>query len=243
MIRRLMSAMLSKTTGTITSVSTSEPVVALTFDDGPNPDSTVKYLEILETYKAKATFFMVGKSARQYPELVEKVAQAGHSIGNHSWGHAPYDLMDSSRLRRRDILACQDALAGYGSKIFRPPYGHQSLASRLDAFLLGYKVVTWSVESQDWTGSDAQEIADRVIEKIVPGSIILFHDCLYTVTEQGLEAREQSLKAVNMILNVLCGKFRFVTVEQLLSCGRPIRKNWYRKQDQQWFDNLKVVTR
>ncbi len=234
--------MLSKTTGIITSVSTSEPVVALTFDDGPNPESTVKYLEILETHKAKATFFMVGKSARQHRVLVEKIARAGHSIGNHSWGHDSFPLINTSKLRRRNLLACQDAIAPYGSKLFRPPYGHQSFASRLDAFLLGYKVVTWSIASQDWTGCDGQTIADGIIERIVPGSIILLHDTLYTVSEQGFEAREESLKAVNMILDILGGKFRFVTIEELLSYGRPRRKNWYWKENQQWIDKLKVVT-
>ena len=114
-------------------VKTSQPVVALTFDDGPHPDFTPRVLDILSIYDARATFFMIGKRARQYPHLIKEVAEAGHSIGNHSWDHQP--LIGLSRKERKgQIRACKKALYPYGEMIFRPPKGYQNHASRIDVF-------------------------------------------------------------------------------------------------------------
>src|SRR5262249_49636601 len=116
--------------GTIISVVTREPVAALTFDDGPHPEYTPRLLDILEQYKVHATFFMVGEAAQKHPELVGQVAHAGHTVGNHSLDH-PFFPSIPKHERQRQIRACEQALAPYGRRLFRFPYGAENLASHV----------------------------------------------------------------------------------------------------------------
>jgi peptidoglycan/xylan/chitin deacetylase (PgdA/CDA1 family) len=237
-IRGPISALARRVLGTIKGVSTSHPVVALTFDDGPHPDFTPKILKILERYKARATFFMLGKYAQKYPEIVKNVARGGHAIGNHSWDHPSFPLI-SSRERRRQLRSCKRALAPYGLRIFRPPFGHQNLSSRLDAFLLGYQVIGWDIDAVDWRDDDAHWIVARVGQKTKAGSIVLFHDALYGVLEERYESREQTIEAVNMFLDNLGDRFRFVTVPELLQHGQPHRVNWYSQGQSEFMNRLR----
>jgi peptidoglycan/xylan/chitin deacetylase (PgdA/CDA1 family) len=223
--------------GTVTHVTTQDPVVALTFDDGPHPESTPRLLDILEKHGAHATFFMVGEAAQRHPDIVRRVAEAGHAIGNHSWDHSSLPLL-SGKERRAQIRACEKALAPYGQRLFRPPYGHQSLASRLDALGLGYQVVTWSVTASDWQDRDAQWITDRLTDETSPGDIVLFHDALYTYVEKRYTDREPTLQAVDLLLECLGERFRFVTVPELLRSGEPQRRNWYQEADVDWLNRL-----
>lgn len=229
-VRRPISALARRMLGTVTNVSTSHPVVALTFDDGPNSQFTPRLLEVLGRHQARATFFMLGESAQKYPEILESVARGGHAIGNHSWDHPSFPLI-SRRERHRQIRACTDALAPHGLRLFRPPFGHQNLSTRFDAFLLGYQVVTWDVVAIDWLDHDARWMSDRVEQQVKPGSIILFHDKLFTTIDGRYESREPTLEAVNTILEHLGGRFRFVTVPELLRHGRPKRVNWQQQGD------------
>lgn len=224
--------------GTLVRVKTSEPVLALTFDDGPHPDATPKLLDILAKHDAKATFFMIGEEAKKYPELVKQVAQAGHTIGNHSWNHPSFPLI-SSKKRRSQIKECQQALGMHGSSLFRPPFGHQSFSSRLDAFLLGYEVVTFDVVAEDWRQHAASWMVEKLVREVKPGSIILFHDALYYVFEDDCADRNAALQAVDLLLQALAAKYRFVTVPDLMSRGKPIRKSWYRRVDHKWLEQLK----
>ena len=129
--------------GTITSVDTRDNVAALTFDDGPDPTCTPRLLDILERHHASATFFVVGETAQKYPELIRRMAQSGHAIGHHSWDHPAFPLI-TGRERRAQMRACAKAIAPYGQRIFRPPFGAQDVASRLSVFWLGYRVITWT---------------------------------------------------------------------------------------------------
>ena len=236
--RKLLAAVARRVIGTITHVSTQDPVVALTFDDGPHPESTPRLLGILERHQAHATFFMVGEAAQRYPELVERVAQAGHAIGNHTWDHSSFPLI-SGRERRAQLRACEKAIAPYGQRLFRPPYGHQSVASRLDALWLGYQVITWSLNASDWRDRDANWIVDRLVKQCEPGSVILFHDALYTYVEEQYADRAPTLEAVSMLLKQLGDRFRFITVPELLRHGRPQRRNWYQEVEIEWLNGLK----
>ena len=164
--------------GTITCVSTKDPVAALTFDDGPDPNYTPRLLDVLRRYQAQATFFMIGEAAHKYPQLVRRVAQEGHAIGNHSWDHRFFPSLPG-RERRQQIRACECALAPYMQRFFRPPYGAQSLASRVDALRLGYKVVAWNLDVKDWRDNDAERVAERLYVGVRPGSIVLLHDAIY----------------------------------------------------------------
>jgi len=227
-LRSLFKAAMRRGMGTITHVSTHDPVVALTFDDGPHYEFTPRLLDVLERHQAHATFFMIGEAAQRYPDLVRQVAQAGHAIGNHSWDHPSFPLI-SSRERRAQIRACEKAIAPHGQRLFRPPYGHQSVASRLDAMWLGYQVVTWNLHAYDWLDHNAHWMVNRLVNQVKPGSVILLHNALYHTTEERYADREPMLEAVDMFLEQLGGHFRFVTVPELFRHGRPQRQNWYRQ--------------
>lgn len=216
--------------GTITHVSTSKPVAALTFDDGPDPVFTPRLLDILQKHHAKATFFMVGQSAERHPDLIKKVSEAGHAIGNHSWDHPSFPLM-TGRERRAQIRACAKAIAPYAQKILRPPYGDQNLWSRLDALWLGYQVITWNGTAGDWLDHDADWIRNRVMSRIQNGSIIVLHDSIFRPREDRYADREPMLHAVDMLLQELSGRFSFITVPELLQQGRPQRQYWRKQTD------------
>ena len=237
-VRSPIAALGRRVLGTITNVSTSHPVVALTFDDGPHPQFTPMMLEVLRRHRVRATFFMLGEYARKYPAIVESVARCGHAIGNHSWDHPSFPLISSSE-RRRQIRTCERALTPHGLRIFRPPFGFQTLMSRLDAFLLGYQVITWDIDANDWLDHGARGIADRVGQQTKPGSIILFHDALASVLEERYESRENTLEAVNMLLDNLGDRFRFVTVPELLQQGQPQRVKWQNQAEHDFLKRLR----
>ncbi len=224
--------------GTITHVSTKDNVIALTFDDGPHPDSTPQLLDILKKHNARATFFMIGNLAQRYPHLVKDAAQAGHAIGNHSWDHPSFPLI-SARERRAQIRACQKALDPYGSRIFRPPYGDQTFASRLDALFTGHQVVTWNVISKDWLDHEASWFVDCLMKEIRPGSIVLFHDTLYQALEDHYRDRYPVFQAIDMLLEQLYSRFDFVTVSELCRYGRPQKQLWVKTSDVNWLNRLK----
>jgi peptidoglycan/xylan/chitin deacetylase (PgdA/CDA1 family) len=219
--------------GTVTRVATREPAVALTFDDGPDPAATPRFLDVLARRDARATFFMVGKSARRHQGLALRVAREGHAAANHSWDHTSFPLLRGS-WRRRQLRWCQEALPPGSPRLFRPPWGHQSPGSRLDAARLGFRVVTWDVVAEDWRGDDAQTLLDRMEAGIRPGSIVVLHDALYATDDAAHRDREPVIEAVALLLERLGGRFRFVTVPELLRLGRPRRWHWYRRSDLEW---------
>jgi peptidoglycan-N-acetylglucosamine deacetylase len=238
-IRGLFSIATRDVIGTISHVHTRESVAALTFDDGPDPEYTPRLLDILERFKAHATFFMTGEAAQAHPELVRRVAQAGHAIGNHSWDHPSFPSI-SGRERRTQIRACAQALAPYGSRLFRPPYGEQNIASRIDALLLGYKVVMFDAWSDDWCGGDADTIANQLERRIRPGSVIALHDRLSDALDESYFNREPMLKAIEIFLDRLDGRFRLVTIPELLRHGRATKKLWYRESNVELLNKLFV---
>jgi peptidoglycan/xylan/chitin deacetylase (PgdA/CDA1 family) len=225
--------------GTVTSVATGDPIVALTFDDGPHPDYTPRLLDILERYRARATFFMVGEAAQKYPEIVRRVAQAGHAIGNHSWDHPSFPLI-SGRERRAQIRACAKVIAPYtdGVRLFRAPYGDQNLASRLDALLLGYQDIMFNIDTDDWCGGNGASVADQIERRIQPGSVIILHDRLFDALEESYFDREGVLDAVQILLQRMGERFRFVTVPELLRHGKPQREIWCKEADPDLLNKL-----
>jgi peptidoglycan/xylan/chitin deacetylase (PgdA/CDA1 family) len=236
--RRLFNAVAWRMRGAITQVATQDSVVALTFDDGPHPESTPRLLDVLEKHGAHATFFMVGEAAQRYPDLVRRVAQAGHAIGNHSWDHSAFPLI-LGKERRAQLRACEKAIAPYGQRLFRPPCGYQSVASHLDAVLLGYRVVTWNVIAYDWLDHDAGWMADRMVNEVKPGSIILLHDVLYHFSEERYADRGPMIKAVDMLLERFGARLRFITVPELFQYGRLQRSDWHWEADPGWLNSLK----
>ncbi|MBS0171259.1 MAG: polysaccharide deacetylase family protein [Nitrospira sp.] len=232
-----LAASVRKVLGSLSRVVTSEPVLALTFDDGPDPDSTPRVLTLLEQYQALGTFFLVGQAAAAHPDLVKRIASGGHAIGSHSWDHRAFPEL-SSRERRRQLRACERVLRPYGSRLMRPPYGEQTLLSRLEAFALGYEVVGWNLNSGDWHESNSAVISKYLLEMIEPGAIVLLHDTLFDkgVPAHGTDPDHQSwtdrgamLCALKTVLERLRGRYRFVTIPELLHVGRPRRTFWFKQ--------------
>jgi peptidoglycan/xylan/chitin deacetylase (PgdA/CDA1 family) len=219
--------------GTITHVETAQPVAALTFDDGPDPVGTPLVLDLLDRHGAKATFFVLGKHAALYPELIKRIADSGHTIANHSFDHPRFPS-----LRHRDRVAQMKAweavTAPYGAKLFRPPRGLQSVRSRIDAFLLGYKVVTWNVVVLDWEPRDPAWTLERLEGQVKPGSIVLLHDTLCEVDYPEARDRQPMLAALDAFLTRNQAGLTYVTVPKLLEHGTPHRASWFVRSDADW---------
>jgi peptidoglycan/xylan/chitin deacetylase (PgdA/CDA1 family) len=152
--------------------------VALTFDDGPDPRHTQAILDILARYKIHATFFIVGKNAKEHPELVKAIEAAGHSIGNHSYQHPSLARLSSERVTKEiektdDVLF---AITGEHPKCLRPPYGASSDRVVAIAKKEGLKTVRWDVASLDYTGLPPAQVVHLVLSKTHGGQIILMHD-------------------------------------------------------------------
>jgi peptidoglycan/xylan/chitin deacetylase (PgdA/CDA1 family) len=205
-------------------ILTEDPVVALTFDDGPDPLYTPRLLDLLAAHRARATFFMIGARADRHPELVARVAAEGHVIGNHSWDHPSFPLI-SGEERREQVRACARAISPYDQQLFRPPYGHQDLASWLDISQMGYRAVAWKIDAGDWEERDGPSIAEAVMAKLQPGAIVLLHDGLFDAVDERFFPRDATISAVELLLNGLAG-FRFVTIPELLQYGTPRCKQW-----------------
>lgn len=224
--------------GTVIRVSTAEPWIALTFDDGPHPQDTPPLLDLLDRYGAKATFFVVGKSARDHPELIERIAGAGHALGNHTWDHLSMPSL-TGRFRRRQLAWTEEVLGPRSSGLFRPPYGEQSLGSRLDAARMGLQVVCWDVIAEDWRDDPPEVMLARIYRRLRRGSIVLFHDTLYTTVEERYRDRGPTLATVEKLLQDLGDRYRFVTVPELMKRGRPVRWHWYQRSRLDWLKQVR----
>lgn len=214
--------------GTVVAVRTQEPVVALTFDDGPDPDFTPLLLDVLEAHGARATFFMIGERAEGDPALVAEVAGRGHAVGNHTHTHPSLPALKARR-RREEIRRCSRALGSHERRLFRPPKGHQSLGSRLDALRCGYRVVGWSGEAEDWIAHDPGWIARRLRDRLAPGRILLLHDGLWDPVDEAAADRGPTVEAVRLLLEAVSERYRFVTLPELLRAGREVRSAWFRQ--------------
>ena len=154
--------------------------VALTFDDGPSPETTPVILDILREEDARATFFVLGEAAERYPDLLRRTAAEGHSIGIHAYRHAPF-VLKSAQAIRSEIARTESAIrsACPDTKIIpwlRPPNGFKSPGLIWVLRRAGYRPAAWSVDSRDYRESDPARIAAHVLGKSQAGVIILLHD-------------------------------------------------------------------
>jgi len=240
MSKNYLRAAMSRLFGSIVGVRTEEPVVALTFDDGPHPIYTPRLLDIFDRFDAKGTFFVTGAQAQAYPEIIDRMVATGHALGCHSYDHPSFPLINSKE-RRRQIRACSAALAGRDNKLFRPPFGNQSTKSYFDVRLMGYDVVMWTDLAEDWAGQDADFISQKLRGVITPGSIALLHDNLFDALDEKFVDHTPTLVAIERILQEFGQRFRFVTVPQLLTSGRSIRKLSFRPPDKEFLSRLRAT--
>ncbi len=168
----------------IYSVDCKEKKCAITFDCAWGADDIPNILDILDKYKAKGTFFIVGLWAKKYPDTVKLISDRGHEIANHGYSHAHMAQIPEGKIKE-EILLCNDILeeiTGKKINLFRPPYGEYNSATVKVAKNLEYQSIQWDVDSLDWKKSMTKEdIFKRVTQRTTNGSIILFHnDTLYT---------------------------------------------------------------
>lgn len=154
--------------------------VALTFDDGPNPETTPAVLELLDEAGVKATFFVIGKKAEAHPDLVRMIHERGHSIGVHSFAHDRLFSLRTMAFVRRDLersIEVIEAITGERPTLFRPPMGHTSARLVRAADDLDLRFVGWSVRGIDGLASArAERVAARILPKLRDGAIVLMHD-------------------------------------------------------------------
>jgi peptidoglycan/xylan/chitin deacetylase (PgdA/CDA1 family) len=154
--------------------------VALTFDDGPSPEHTLKVLDQLDEAGVKATFFVIGRKAKLYPELVRAIVTRGHAVGVHGYDHDRLFSLRTPESIRLDLARAVEVIAaatGQAPTLFRPPIGHTSprIAGALEAF--DFTVVGWSVRGLDGLrGARAETVAARIVPHLKDGAIVLLHD-------------------------------------------------------------------
>lgn len=213
---------------TVVGFRTEEPVLALTFDDGPDPQYTPTLLDILDRHGARSTFFMVGRAAERHPDLVREVAERGHAIGNHSHTHPSFPAVDGRR-RRAELRRCSEALDPYGVKLFRPPHGHQMPAGRIDVLRCGHDVVTWCADVDDWNAHEPAWFAERLERRARPGAIVLLHDAVWDPSAPEVADRSALIEGVARFLDRSSDRYEFVTVPRLMEEAEVIREGWFRQ--------------
>ena len=158
-------------------MSASERAVYLTFDDGPIPEVTPWVLDVLDKYRVKATFFMVGDNVRKHPDEFRMVVERGHRIGNHTHNH----LKGFAKTTEHYLANIDVASAYISSNLYRPPHGIMRWA-QYRALSKRYRIIMWDLVTRDYNSKlTGVEVLDKVKRYARPGSIITFHDSLRSV--------------------------------------------------------------
>jgi len=193
--------------------------IALTFDDGPNPEWTPRLLDILAKHDVKATFFMLGKFASVHSELVRRVAAEGHLIGDHSWSHPKLSYCPAQRIRD-ELKRTKDTLEQIVSakvKFFRPPFGARRPAVFRIARELGLEPVLWNAMTDDWIEPSTEKIAATLSKRVDAMTSrgfavnIVLHDGNFRVA---VGKRGPSVAAAETIMKRYVPTHKFVTLLQ-----------------------------
>lgn len=181
------------------------PKIALTFDDGPSAAWTPALLDGLKERGVKATFFLIGENADKNPEIVKRMAEEGHLIGNHTYHHVELTKVseNEARLELADTSAIIVRITGKEPEYMRPPFGAWQRKLEQEIEMLP---VLWTIDPLDWTTENQDEIVNKVVTEAEENDIILLHDCYKSSVEAGLR-----------IVDILQEEgFVFVTVDELL---------------------------
>ena len=193
-----------------------QKVVALTFDDGPNPATTNQALDTLSKYGIKATFFVLGKNVSGNEEILKRMKADGHVIGNHSWSHPVLSKLSLDEAKKQ-ITDTEDALTkvlGSSSKLMRPPYGAitNDIRNSLDL-----SFIMWDVDSLDWKSKNEAAILTEIQREVKNGSIILMHDI-----------HAETVNALPKVIDYLKGQgYDFVTIPDLLDSRLKAHQLYY----------------
>lgn len=195
-----------------------EKLVALTFDDGPHPEFTVKLLDLFKENDIKATFFVTGKNIEKHKDIINRMIAEGHELGNHSYSHKNLIFKKKSEIKE-EIQRTDSLLRELGVKgeiFFRPPYGRILFAASTVLVSLNKKVIMWDITTKDYKENDPDIILKRIYKRIKPGSIIELHD--YGVERAGKKIdRQATVNAVKTLIDELPKRgYKFKTVSELI---------------------------
>ncbi|WDF63564.1 polysaccharide deacetylase family protein [Flavobacterium sp. KACC 22763] len=186
-----------------------EKKIALTFDDGPSI-YTLEVLELLKKYNAKATFFCIGKNIETHPEILQKVIDEGHLVGNHSYSHSKFFDFYNAKKITEELQKTDALLEKFTSKkinFFRPPYGVTTPSIRRALKVTGHKTIGWNIRSLDGGTKNQELIFNRLVKHISPGGIVLLHD----TGEHSVLVLEQFLQFLQQ------NNYQVVSIEELLN--------------------------
>ena len=230
-VRRVVDPML-RSVGSIKGAQTSERVVALTFDDGPDPVWTPLMLDVLATHRVSATFFVLLERAQAYPGIIDRAVREGHEVALHGVDHRRLVAFSGPAAREHLARGRRQLEAMLGSRVsyLRPPFGAQSIRSYRAARRVGLDVVVWSADAEDWTDQTPDECADRARARLEPGGILLLHDGF--APEHGSDEPPPSLEraaALDLLLRGLAEDgYRATSVGKLLDLYPARRTAWFR---------------
>lgn len=191
-----------------------EKLIALTFDDGPDPEYTPQVLSLLAAQRAKATFFVTGSRAGRFPDLVQQIADQGHQVGNHGFQHISLRDVSADRFLAEveKAHAVIQGAAGQAPRVFRPPYGEYAPHMVETLEQRGYRLIMWTIATNpnDSSGKRSAEwISGVILRGAKPGAIVLLHD-------HGGD-RTPTVQALGEVLEKLSAQgYRFVTLDALL---------------------------
>jgi peptidoglycan/xylan/chitin deacetylase (PgdA/CDA1 family) len=203
---------------------TDRKIVALTFDDGPSPLYTPRILDILAEKQVPAAFFMVGAHVDKYPDIAARIAAEGHELGSHTYDHVNVPTLPTARLSAQLLktnIAILNATGDYPLYI-RPPRGLYDGRFRRLSELLGHQIVLWSLSAQDWMElMTVDRIVKRILTRVRPGDIILFHDSGALLRKEGA-SRESTVAALPLIIEGLWERgYQIVPLAELLTLAHP----------------------
>ncbi|NLX83658.1 MAG: polysaccharide deacetylase family protein [Clostridiales bacterium] len=189
-------------------IDPNKPMLALTFDDGPQPDSLI-VLEALNKHGARGTFFIQGMNIAGNEEVLKKIIASGHQVGSHSWSHPNFRNVSESTVRSQMERTAQKVkdVAGYELTIMRPPYGANNRLSRRVLRSMGLPIILWSVDSLDWKTRSTSATVNTILEQATDGAIILCHD-VWNTTGRAME---------EVIPKLIERGFQLVTVSEMMS--------------------------
>ncbi|EGP5602608.1 polysaccharide deacetylase family protein, partial [Enterococcus faecium] len=198
--------------------------IAITFDDGPNEITTPKILDILKRKNIQATFFMLGENVSRNKEIVKRIFDSGHEIGNHSFSHRQLTLLSDEEIKNEinDTDREIRKITGVTPSYIRPPYGS---VNKIIANIGKRPFIEWSVDSRDWESKNKEAIINEVKNQVYPGSILLFHDI-----------QEATVEALPEVIDYLYSQnYKLVTIGQLLQSPKQV-VNYYGIDDNKQID-------
>lgn len=188
-------------------IDPNKPMIAITFDDGPTRSYTIKILDCLKNNNASATFFVLGSRIEGSEDLLERMIQEGHEIGNHTYSHKQLNILDESSIEKEITMASEsiyEVIHKYPI-LLRCPYGESN--SIVEKYSTGMSIIKWNQDSEDWKSQNTTTIVNKVLAEVEDGNIILFHD-LY----------EETAEAICILVPKLIEEgYQLVTVSELLS--------------------------